>query len=571
MIRLMSFLTLSSLLFFTFIIKSMSSAALIQDHVVRSDIKALMSTLKDADPSALNQEDCFGNTALIFAVKRSPVPIIETLVKAGADPDRENKKRRDAFYYALKRGKMKIIDLLLTNSKKNTWSNLERYFVGGSVRIPASDGALFIIQYLLACDDETCNGDTLILHKAASCGCTNLVMLLIQKSQEPKIVRNELRPPHPDVTKNSPMPIDKYVNTLDSFGYSALHWAAATGHTDACKVLIENGASVNIFDPHLHETPLQFSAESGYYETTKCLLIHHADPNTQDKDNGTPLGSAALGGHLEVVQLLIAHEAHVKSADNNGYTVLHFAAQGGNNAIVLVLLKRQADVNARIKESLWTPLFCAAVEGHTAVAGTLISAASDIDSRDSESRTPLFYACKGGHKETVQLLISKKAEILIVDKAGFTPLHHAANNGKIETVKVLLPRFPDHLLNRRNENDYTAYDLAAINGFCEVMEIFINAGMPANPATNPDRKTTLHLAAEHNQITTILFLLAKGVPIDITDACLDMTPLHYAAWNSHKEAVKVLLEKGADRTVKSTEGKRPYDLTRDEEVKKLLT
>lgn len=48
------------------------------------------------------------------------------------------------------------------------------------------------------------------------------------------------------------------------------------------------------------------------------------------------------------------------------------------------------------------------------------------------------------------------------------------------------------------------------------------------------------------------------------------TPLHAAARVSGAKEAELLLEYGADRTSRNTEGKKPLDLTTDQNIKQLL-
>ena len=79
------------------------------------------------------------------------------------------------------------------------------------------------------------------------------------------------------------------VNFQDRIGYSALHFAAQNGLFDLAKILIENGANVNIQDIH-GNIPLwtaMFNSKLILNNITKLLLKHQSDTelnNNYDKN-----------------------------------------------------------------------------------------------------------------------------------------------------------------------------------------------------------------------------------------------------------------------------------------------
>lgn len=90
----------------------------------------------------------------------------------------------------------------------------------------------------------------------------------------------------------------KDVNQRDENGETMLHAAAYYGHHEAAKVLIENGAIVNVIDidrkagPSFHQTPLHVSAQYGTWEVAKILLENGADINAKNRSGFTPLDVA---------------------------------------------------------------------------------------------------------------------------------------------------------------------------------------------------------------------------------------------------------------------------------------
>lgn len=86
-----------------------------------------------------------------------------------------------------------------------------------------------------------------------------------------------------------------------------------------------------------------------------------------------------------------------------------------------------------------------------------------------------------------------------------------------------------------------------------------------------DRFTMLHIAARENSHNVIRHIIEKGYS-DINNAnCgYDGTPLHIAVFNDQIDAIKVLIDLGADRSFKNKEGKIPEDLTKISIIKEWI-
>ena len=78
---------------------------------------------------------------------------------------------------------------------------------------------------------------------------------------------------------------------------------------------------------------------------------------------------------------------------------------------------------------LWTPLDCAAANGHARIVKELVSAKAEIDPTDKLKTTPLHLAAKEGHVTAVETLIKHGANLGLRDQRGFNALDWAIEKG----------------------------------------------------------------------------------------------------------------------------------------------
>ena len=120
-------------------------------------------------------------------------------------------------------------------------------------------------------------------------------------------------------------------------GCTPLWAAAATGHLDVVKLLIERNADVD-GRTLTNSTPLRAAAYDGRLDIVNCLVENGADVNARNNFENTPLMVACYNGHMNVVTYLIKRGANMDLQDKQGNTVLHYAVERGHFEIANELL-----------------------------------------------------------------------------------------------------------------------------------------------------------------------------------------------------------------------------------------
>ncbi|XP_037652132.1 ankyrin repeat domain-containing protein 66 [Sebastes umbrosus] len=153
------------------------------------------------------------------------------------------------------------------------------------------------------------------LHQAAASGDYDQVEEILR--------RNECNPNQRDMDWSQKTP---------------LHWAAAQGHTETVRILIEHGARPCLRTEH-GWTPAHSAAESGRLAVLRLLHSLHAPIDKEDCCGDKPARIAEIYGHHDCVRFLkkaeIEGQAYRKMAALKGISVddtdEEWAEQGKEN------------------------------------------------------------------------------------------------------------------------------------------------------------------------------------------------------------------------------------------------
>lgn len=282
--------------------------------------------------------------------------------------------------------------------------------------------------------------------------------------------------------------------------------------------LIENSQSV--FDYQL-----AWALEKRMDERVRLLVEHGADVNRMVKGR-TPYQWAALGGDAALAAYLVARGAAVDElADVDR---LARAIGEGKASEAEALVAGDPTLVSRAQAAHPAILHEAAGENRADQAALMLSLGFDVNRMTS--RTPLHEAALHGHIEMAKLLIGKGANTMARD-----PYHHAPPigwahyNGKADMVRFL------------EEQPLDLFAAAAFGKAERVRDII----------------------EEMPELLDIPFgrFRGRGHP----DAQNDwMTPLAIAVVNWRPSVVKLLVEKGADASLRDGSGTRSIrELARD--------
>jgi ankyrin repeat protein len=273
---------------------------------------------------------------------------------------------------------------------------------------------------------------------------------------------------------------------------------------EIAKILIENGAKLNVTCEHGH-SPIMIVAARRNYELAEAYIKAGADVNHKDNDGLTALMEACKHHDEEMITLLINAGADVQVIDNQG-----------NNALLYVM---KDDFIRLLKHS--RPDYSSFL-----LSIKKLIALSAIDFTDCDGNTALMIAVKEGLFDLIELLLEANPDRQIKNKFGQNAFDIAMNEIK-----------------SRN-------DLA--KNYTEIIEILMEKELSTYP------KGDTNSAADHprlilyvDDLEKVKLFIKEGDDIDQQDRWSKNTALHLAASNGHAEIVKVLIEAKANVHLKN--------------------
>jgi ankyrin repeat protein len=343
----------------------------------------------------------------------------------------------------------------------------------------------------------------------------------------------------------------------------------------ALRTLVQRKADVNTAQPD-GTTALHWAVVWNNEEAINLLLRAGADVKARNRYGATPLSEAVSSGSLATVDALLKAGADAKTLTTaDGETVLMTAARAGNADVVRLLLDRGADVNGREKYKGQTALMWAAAERHPAVVKLLMEHGADwkIRSFDRETKMPK---------------LSAASAITPIPRGGLPALSFAAREGDIESARVMLEGGVD--INYGDVDSTTPLIVSIMNKQYTFAKFLIDRGADVDVAGGYGRTALYALADIRNEDYAALPLRKTEDPLptlDLLKALLDRkpnlnatlktsipgksgmdfgdttlgegtTPLMRAARAGDKDAIRLLLDRGADPKLTTKDGNTAF-------------
>lgn len=316
-----------------------------------------------------------------------------------------------------------------------------------------------------------------------------------------------------------------------------LHLAAEKGHLEVARLLLGHGADVHARDQGDHATPLHWAAGEGHLELARLLVGQGADVNaTGDMHERGPLGWAVVlsGSHPEMAEYLISQGARVDV----------FAAIALEQAERVRELVREdpgvLEARMSVCEDYRRPLHFAVSKDRPAMVELLLDLGADSRARTPSGRTPLCVAVEEDRPAIRDLLLSRGVEVDL--------LSALALGDDVAADRLLAAGIEPEVRD-------AALLAAAHHGRAKQAERLVALGADVNTRGQAGWMrgvTPLIAAANGNHREIARLLLERGADATIRDEYPGATALHYAAWNGDVETARRLIARGVDVHLKDS-------------------
>jgi len=374
------------------------------------------------------------------------------------------------------------------------------------------------------------------------------------------------------------------ITSKDGLGNNMLHYAAEWGLNNAISLIIRSGIPVDTQNA-TGQTPLFMATKSDSPSTLKIFIDNNANLNIRDSQGNSALHAAVRWNAINSISYLISSGIDINIGSLNGNTPLHDAIILNLPEIEALLIKQGANLECRNMEGN-TPLMEAIRCGYSSSVDKLASGGADTSSRNTRGDTPLHIAVAMERLDMVNTLLKTGVSIHARNTRNRTPFQTALSvspkmvSALLENNRIFIP------------DDYgnSVLHVALLERTSdEIVKVIIKQGARINAVDN-NGKTPLRLAldlelwgpvktiadsgadpffvaADNRSPAEIAFskgetgirAVFSGRAIGAKDNSGN-TILHYAARLGGPEMITILLELGANRSIKNIASESPNDI-----------
>ena len=406
-----------------------------------SDSTRILQSLIRTGYRVDERDPIYGWTPLHVAARCGQAEIVKILLEAGANQNLKDNSKQTPLYYALRKQKQAVIDLLAAGSSHSLTHST-------SFDQAAGDRAECIA---LTSAKEKWNSAS-VRDLIAASNLANLKLL-----------------------RESGWHVD---SPFDCGSCTALILALRHRNFEVCDYLLDEGASLSVVgckqDGAEGLTPGHIAARIPQFLPILSKILSSLDSpcallvaSSIEDRAGSLLHAAARHGNINAFELLLSRGAIANNANMDFNTPLHFAAAYGHTKALHPLLAAGANVNCR-NTTLQTPFLLAAERRHVAVLAVLHFAGADVELTDHNLESPIRVAAEKESIETIRFLIGLGCSL--VKRVGNDPCGSSAYTALIKakpSARSFVLNHGDVLDNRSVLANWNRNDLSILRMLCK--------------------------------------------------------------------------------------------------------
>lgn len=467
----------------------------------RGQVEATEELLGHKTRPILDTEDEGGNFPLAVAVADRDKPddgkLVEMLLEAGANVEYQNKHNDTVLFYAVYRGQLEIVELLLKRGVKIN-SRGSQDFTPLLVSIEQKSPANMDILRLLI--ENGANPKDALPN-----GATALHLAMIKADLDKVRFLMEL---------NTSIDIHSRTSSGDTPLLYGTKWESAQ-NVECIKVLVRAGADANAHDSHGRCLLLKsaWAAEEASAVHDVLLSLPEIKVDMVAPSIGYPLGVACRIGCTPLVRKLLDRNADVKLSMLGYAPTALISACVSDSAksdetielIVRELVARGADPGFMAENTVgfFNALCAASFLAGVGTINFLMDSGASIQQPDPVGRLPIHFAAAHGPRnfEVVARAWESLGDLMVVDKTDKNVLHWAAQFGNFETVKAIIEKIPE-------EKRGAAIDCKDLDGWTPLAW--------AMRPLKPDADMAQGFSGQRDYAGTVQYLIQQGANTGVT-------------------------------------------------------
>ncbi|MEL7120445.1 MAG: ankyrin repeat domain-containing protein [Bacteroidota bacterium] len=403
------------------------------------------------------------------------------------------------------------------------------------------------------------------------------------------------------------------VSKITHDGRNYLLWAAYAGNVELVEYLIEKGSDINLVDDHGYAV-IPFCATTGQSNTKvyDVLIKNGADLNSTNRDgaNSILLIAKHLNEDLSMIDYFQSKGLKIDSKDSEGNGLFNYAAVKGNkvlmekaielglpykeenenggNAMIFASRGYRGSVNPlsiyEYMEDLGIKANVVTKDGETplhniarrakdpAIYEFFIKKDIDINQADASGNTMLLNAVNGSNNEIAMEYMDKVEDINHQNKDGHSALTYAVRRNNIALMKALMKEGADASVLDKDGNNLAAHLFQTYNdrnqdAFDEVLTSLQKEKVKFD-VKQAKGNTLVHIAVDKNSEFLLNQALAMGGDLDVKNDD-GLAPIHLAVMKAKDSSmINLLINKGADKSLKTDFEESVYDLAAENELLK---
>jgi ankyrin repeat protein len=420
-------------------------------------------------PANVNQRAVDGSTPLQWAVYNGDVAEVGRLLKAGANVSLANNYGATPMGLAAEVGNAEIIKLLLEGGadpdSPNPDGQTALLAVARTGNVAAAE---LLVKHGAKVDARERWGGQTALMWASARRHPQMMQFLISKGADVNAGSIDRDYQRHVTAEGRP-------KSLDSGGFTPLSYAARENCLACVKVLLDNGADMNLPDPD-GVSPLLVSIMNSNWDLAKQLIVAGADVNQWDIYGEAPLFTAVgqrnqLSGGKGSIDPL---------NETTGLTIVRMLLDRGANPN-MQLFFRPANVRGATNTRGSTPLIRAVTNADMEVMKLLLEKGADVNIQMADRQTAIMAVLAGRASETqalemIRILHDAGANLNVIalvnhreESRGGTALHYAVRKRYKEVIKKLAEYGIN--MNAKDQDGLTALDYTLSRGFMPFMAV----------------------------------------------------------------------------------------------------